>query len=136
MNNATFAGRIGRNAEVRNTNDKTVANFSVAVDEYAGQGEKKTLWIDCALWGDRATKLSLYLTKGTPVAVSGRVGVRTYDSNGETRAALTLRVSDVTLLGSKSDEGHSVGTTTDSRPARQKPVEKPPEDDFEDAIPF
>jgi single-strand DNA-binding protein len=134
MNNATFAGRIGRNAEVKNVSDKTVANFSLAVDEYAGQGEKKTLWIDCALWGDRATKLSLYLTKGTPVAVSGRVGVRTYDSNGETRAALTLRVSEVTLLGSKNDVG--TDSPPASKPARQKPVEIPPEDDFDDAIPF
>lgn len=133
MNNATFAGRVGRNAEVRHTgNDRTVANFSLAVDEYAGQGEKKTLWVDCALWGDRATKLSIYLTKGTPVAVSGRVGIRTYESNGETRAALTLAVSDVTLLGSKSDDRQEPA----AKPAARKQSEKPPEDDFNDDIPF
>lgn len=134
MNNATFAGRVGRNAEVRHTgNDKTVANFSLAVDEYAGQGEKKTLWVDCALWGDRATKLSIYLTKGTPVAVSGRVGIRTYESNGETRAALTLAVSDVTLLGSKSDDRQEASA---AKSAARKQAEKPPQDDFEDDIPF
>ena len=107
MNNCTFAGRLGRDAETRHTSGgNSVTSFALAVDEYAGKGERRTLWIDCAMWGERGDKLAGYLTKGTAVAVSGQAGIRTYESNGETRASLTLRVQDVTLLGNKQD-GHS-----------------------------
>lgn len=121
MNNATFAGRLGRDAETRHTQGgNAVTNFSLAVDEYAGQGERRTLWIDCSMWGERGEKLAEYLAKGTPVAVSGQVGVRTYESQGETRAVVTLNVREVTLLGSRQDGG---GEHTESRPARQAPAQ-------------
>ncbi len=141
MNNATFAGRIGRDAEVRHTNDKAVANFSLAVDEYAGKGERKALWIDCSMWGERAEKLAQYLTKGASVAVSGRVGMRTYESNGETRATLTLRVAEVTLLGGKDKDNGQVGSATPPQRQQAKPTSasstrgEPPAD-FDDDIPF
>jgi len=104
MNNAVFAGRLGRDAETRHTQGGNAATgFSLAVDEYAGQGERRTLWIDCTMWGERGEKLAEFLVKGTPVAVSGQVGVRTYESHGETRATITLNVREVTLLGSRQD---------------------------------
>ena len=104
MNNATFAGRLGRDAEIRHTQSgQSVTSFALAVDEYAGKGEKKTLWVDCSWWGERGEKLAQYLTKGSPLTVSGQVGVREY--NG--KAYLTLRVWDVTLMGKGHSDGHS-----------------------------
>lgn len=142
MNNATFAGRLGRDAETRQAGGKPVTNFSLAVDEYAGQGEKRTLWIDCAMWGERGEKLAQYLAKGANITVAGQVGVRTYDSHGETRAVLTLNVREVTLQGGKQD-GDQRPAATASRPAQQeRPAQAakpatPPADDFgDDEIPF
>lgn len=104
MNNATFAGRLGKDAALRVTQSgDPVAAFPLAVDEYAGPGESKTLWIDCSLWGKRAEALAQHLTKGASITVSGKIGLRTYESNGETRAAMTLRVNDLTLQGGKKD---------------------------------
>ncbi|HEY1035574.1 MAG TPA: single-stranded DNA-binding protein [Pseudoxanthomonas sp.] len=117
MNNAVFAGRLGRDAETRNTQGgNQVTNFSLAVDEYAGGGERRTLWVDCNWWGERGAKVAEYLAKGTPVAVSGQAGIRTYESNGETRAVLTLNVRDVTLLGSRQDGEH--GGQRQARPSQ------------------
>jgi single-stranded DNA-binding protein len=76
--------------------------------------------------------------------VSGQAGVRTYESQGETRAVLTLNVREVTLLGSKQDGGERPAATA-SRPAQQqqRPAQQaakpaaPPADDFgDDEIPF
>lgn len=121
MNNATFAGRIGRDAETRHTQGgNSVTGWSLAVDEYAGQGERRTLWIDCSMWGERGEKLAEYLTKGKPVAVVGQIGVRTYESNGETRAAITLNVRDVTLLGGNQD-----GEGRDRQAPQQQRREQP-----------
>lgn len=151
MNNATFAGRLGRDAELRHTTGgHQVANFSLAVDERGPGGDKLTLWVDCSLWGDRAEKLVDYLKKAKQVAVSGRIGVRTYEAQGETRAVLTLRVSELTLLGGgEREEGgeRPARTSQPARPAagqsapRAQPAARPapaaPAADFaDDDIPF
>lgn len=152
MNNCNFAGRIGRDAETRQTQGgNSVTGWSLAVDEYAGPGERRTLWIDCSMWGERGDKLAEYLTKGKPVAVVGQVGVRTYESNGETRAVITLNVRDVTLLGGSQDgEGgerrqsqprreapaQSSAPRREAPPARQAPAQSAADDFADDSIPF
>ncbi len=100
MNCASFAGRIGRDALLRTTpSGAQVVGWSLAVDERKGT-EKTTLWIDCSFWGERATKVMQYLTVGTVVAVHGQVGLRAYaGKDGAAKAALTLRVENLTLLG-------------------------------------
>ena len=48
-----LTGRLGKDAEVRQTQNSTVAGFSVAVD--VGYGDRKqTFWFDCSIWGKRA----------------------------------------------------------------------------------
>lgn len=99
MNSATFAGRLGQDGVLRTTpKGDQVVGFSLAVDERKGQ-EKTTLWVECSLWGKRAEALAQYLSKGTVVAVSGQVGLRTYEGRNGHQAQLTLRVSELTLLG-------------------------------------
>ncbi len=127
MNNSTFAGRLGKDAEVRRTQDgKTVTSFSLAVDEYRG-GEKSTLWVDVSMWGDRFEKLAQYLRKGSSVTVSGRAGVREY--NG--KAYLTLSGFDVTLQGGKP-EGERRDVQDDYREKRPTGGGA----DLDDEIPF
>ena len=107
MKNINIAGTVGKNAEVRHTQDGTpVASFSVAVDDRQGR-EKSTMWFDVSLWGKRGEVLAQYLTKGTKVSVCGDLGTREY--NGKTY--LTVRANEVTLLGGKkrddSQQGYS-----------------------------
>lgn len=95
-------GRIGKDAELRQTKEKTaVSNFSLAVE--VGWGErKKTLWLDCALWGKQAESLTQYLLKGKMIAILGELDVRAWISqqDNEPRAAIQVNVSEVTLCGS------------------------------------
>lgn len=133
MNNATFAGRLGRDAEVRHTSSgQSVTGFAIAVDEYAGKGERRTLWVDCSMWGERGEKLAQYLTKGASVSVSGQVGINTFDGRNGPQSKLTLRVADVTLLGGKQDAPRS-----EPRPSGGTgPVEHAVDDFDTDEIPF
>lgn len=100
MNSFNGIGRIGRDAVTRHTaSGKAVTGWSLAVD--VGWGENKTtLWLDCALWGDRGEKIVGYLTKGAQIGVTGEIGTR--DHEGKTY--VTLNVGDVTLVG-KPKEG-------------------------------
>jgi single-strand DNA-binding protein len=99
MKSITIAGRTGKAAEMRRTQDGTpVMSFSVAVDN--GWGERKsTLWFDCSLFGTRGDALHKHLPKGTPVTVSGDFSTREHDG----KTYLQVRVNDVTLQGGKGE---------------------------------
>ena len=125
MNTGTFSGYLGRDAELRQAGGNDVLNFSVGVT--VGWGDKKkTLWVGCALWGERGQKLAQYLVKGTPVSVTGDVDIRMYDSQGEKKAELTLNVQRLTMMGGKG--GATGKSNVKAEPAAQ--------DEFSDEIPF
>lgn len=148
MNVWTIAGRLGRDAETRTTDGgQVVTNFSVAVDEYAGKGERRALWIDCTWWGERGAKVAEYLTKGKFVTITGQAGVRTFDGRNGVQAISTMRVNDVTLGAGGESDGQQRQAT--SRPAASAPAQgqraasapapqrqAPPPDSFDDDIPF
>ena len=102
MQTLFIAGTIGRDAELRQTQSgDSVAGFSVAIDNGKDKnGQKRdATWFDCSIWGNRATALSPYLTKGTRVAITGRPGARTHDG----KVYLQCSVDQLTLLGGGQD---------------------------------
>ena len=126
MNVCFFIGRVGRNAELRQTpSGAQVLNWSMAVD--SGYGDKKiTLWIDCALWGERGAKLAQYILKGHLLEAHGELGTREHEG----KTYLTLRVLDVTLI-------QPLEVAQNNRPAPQEaPPATPAAADMDDDIPF
>lgn len=102
-------GNLGRDATVNTVNGKNVINFTVAhTEKYKdaqGMQKERTTWVDCAYWTDR-TAVAPYLKKGTQVYAEGQPDVRTYTTqDGRNGASLTLRVSSIQLLGSRTSEG-------------------------------
>lgn len=134
MNNWTIAGNVGKDAVLRHIpQGDPVLNFSVGVTERKGQ-ENVTLWVDCSLWGKRAESLEQYIGKGQKVVVSGQAGVRVHDG----KAYMTLRVSDVTLQGSKHDgERRDTAQRNSQSQAPTQHTQGGAGSDFpEDSIPF
>lgn len=123
MNYGHFAGRLGRNADLRQTPDgKPVCNFVLAVD--TGYGDRnETLWIDCTLWGERGEKLAPYLEKGKAVTVSGDVGLRTFQKrDGSTGASLTCNVQRVTLQGGGNGGSQTQASSGDASQSAQSAI--------------
>lgn len=106
MKNITIAGRLGKDANLRDAGGTDVLGFSVAVDDGYGDN-KRTLWFDCSVWGKRAAALAPHLTKGSAVAVAGDLSTREHD--GKTH--LTVRVAELTMQG---------GGEKQEKPARQE----------------
>ena len=119
MLKSTCAGRLGRDAETRTTSSgTTVVSFAVAVDRRKGQ-EKTTTWVDCAMFGDRASKVAPYLTKGTVVAVSGDIELQEFTKrDGGHGAKLSIRVDDVSLLGGGNRDGQAAPQPTQAPAGR------------------
>lgn len=131
MKAITIAGRLTRDAVVRDAGSDRVASFSVAVDDRQGK-EKSTLFFDCSLWGKRADALAQYLTKGSSVTVSGDLGKREHEG----KTYLTVRVNDVTLQGGKSDGERSGDGLSYSQTGLSKPSGPRDSYDLNDDIPF
>lgn len=120
------AGHVGKAGELRTTQSGTkVLNFSVGTDVGFGQN-KKTVWLECAMFGDRAEKLTPYITRGLPVTVVGEGGFRQWESNGKSGANITCNVRELTMQGTKreGDTPQSGGGNWDQAP------------DMDDQIPF
>ncbi len=117
-------GNLGKDCVVNTVNGKNVINFSVAHTEKFKE-QDKTIWVECAYWTDR-TGIAPYLKKGTQVYVEGSPEVRNYETkDGKPGSSLSLRVSNVQLLGSKSGADgsgeNSGGGYQQSQPAYSKP---------------
>ncbi len=113
MKTITIAGRLGKDAEIKQTQGGTsVCRFSVATDQKRN-GEKVTTWFDVSIFGKRGDALCQYLRKGSSVVVVGDLDARTYqDKSGATKLALGVVCSEITLLGGgeKSPESRSGGS--------------------------
>jgi single-strand DNA-binding protein len=141
MNVLNAIGNINK-PEIRYLADQTpILQFSFALN--SGYGEKQiTTWLNCSLFGKRATKLSEMLSTGDRVGITGEIVNRKYqDKAGQDKYSLECRVSDITLLGqregglSREDKvKEQIDNLTDSQRALLK--EKIGFDDFEDDIPF
>ena len=102
-------GHLGKDALVNNVNGRNVINFTVAHTEKfkdaQGVQKERTIWVDCAYWTDR-TAIAPYLKKGTQVYVDGNPDVRVYtNQQGASSGIITLRVSNIQLLGTKTADG-------------------------------
>lgn len=138
MNTANFAGNVGQDPRMNTVNtangQKSVLNFSLAVQKRTKdqQGNYETLWVDCAIWGDRADKLSQYITKGTKLAVSGSVDVDSYEGNNGFVPKLTLMVNELTLQGGgQQGQSQEAQNTQGYAPQQNAPQQNHPQAQYQ-----
>ena len=105
MNKAIIIGRLTRDPEMRTTTSGiNSTSFTVAVSRnYTTQsGERETDFINCVAWRKQAENIAKYCTKGSQVAVEGRIQTRSYDAQDGTKRYVTEIIADnVTFLGSR-----------------------------------
>lgn len=107
MNKAILIGHLGAAPELRFTQGgQPVLSMRLATTEKwskDGERQERTDWHSVSLWGKRAEALEKYLTKGSRIAVEGRVQYRQHeDRDGNKRTATEIVASDIELLGGGS----------------------------------
>ena len=106
MNKVILIGRITKDIELRTVNtDKSVATYTLAIDR--GYGDKKeTDFINCVTWEKQAENIAKYCSKGSLIAIEGRMSNRSYDAKGGTKKYVTEVVtSNVQFLDTKKESG-------------------------------
>jgi single-strand DNA-binding protein len=80
VNKVLLTGRLTRDPEMRAlASGKHVTSFSVATNEYVGNGREKAEYHAVIAWERLADISAQYLGKGSMVAVEGRLQTRQWD---------------------------------------------------------
>lgn len=111
MNKVILIGRLARDPEMRTTpSGVATTSFTIAVQRnYANaQGDREADFISCVAWRKQAENIAKYCTKGSQVAVDGRIQTRNYDAQDGTKRYVTEVIADnVTFLGGRSTSSES-----------------------------
>lgn len=109
INSVIIGGNLTREPMVKEiAGGRKVASFTVASNRtFVANGEKKqeVSFIDVDIWGPAAESCAKYLTKGSPVVVTGRLKQDQWQSDtGEKRSKIKVLASDVQFLSGRSAE--------------------------------
>lgn len=98
MNKVILLGNLVKDLEVTVTkNDKLVGKTTLAVNEGYGDN-KKTTFVNLAIFGERCDKLQQYLLKGTGVLIDGKLDINNVqDKDGNWSTYVTIIVNDLQI---------------------------------------
>ncbi|MEM7182930.1 MAG: single-stranded DNA-binding protein [Spirochaetota bacterium] len=103
LNKVILIGRMTRDPEYKIINQTGVVNFSVANNRsYVSNNEKKeeAHFFDCEAWGKMADTLKQYASKGTKLAIEGRLKQSTWDTpDGKKASKIRIHVESFQFLG-------------------------------------
>lgn len=116
MNKVVLIGRLTRDPELRYTpgNGVAVTTVTLAVDRFnASTKQREADFISVVIWGKQAENTANYMSKGSQMAISGRIQTRSYDAKDGTKRYVTEVVAqEVSFLSKGSgrqDGGMSSG---------------------------
>lgn len=133
VNSVRLIGHLGEDPEVKHCDNGTaVVNLSFATNEQGKDknGQKITIteWHHIVFWDKYADIIGKFTTKGTELAIEGKLKTRSYERNEVKRYVTEVHVESFKFLSGPR------------KPADNSPVvppsfdEKPPE--FADDLPF
>ena len=123
----TFDGRLGRDAELNQTNTGVrYLRFSVANDSKK-QNSVVTEWYDVVVFDENiVSKMQQYLTKGSYVLITGEPTTSISVKDGQAYLNQRVRAFSVNFGGGKSNTNASGSTQVSSAPQYAPPVNAAP----------
>ena len=116
INKVMLSGNLTRDCELRAMpNGNAVGTFGLAVNERRknsqGEWEDYANFVDCQLFGRRAEAVAQYLTKGTKVAVEGRLHYSSWEdrNGGGRRSKLEVYVDELEFMSGRNSAQNGAG---------------------------
>lgn len=126
-------GRLTADPEIKTTNTgKSVTSFRIAVDRnYVKPGEeRKADFFNIVCWNSSAEFVCKYFSKGSLIALEGKLQSRTYQaSDGSNRYVVEIVADTVSFTGERRDTNQ---TTNYNQPASAVQSPMSAHDDFQD----
>ena len=118
INRVVISGNLTRDPEMRATASGTqVLSFGVAVNDrrrnpQSGEWEDYPNFVDCTMFGTRAAAVQRYLSKGSKVAIEGKLRYSSWERDGQRRSKLEVIVDEIEFL-SRGQQGGQGGYAPD-----------------------
>ena len=136
-----ITGHVTRDGELRYSQVGTpILTFGVAVNEsflnrQTNQWEEHPNFIDCVVFGEFATKVQPYVTKGVAVTIQGHIKWSQWERDGQKRSKIECIVDRlITHRGQGQTTAPQQQQPTYSAPPR--PQVPPPAEVYDEEIPF
>lgn len=109
-----------------------VLSFGVAVNDRAknpqtGEWEDRPNFIDCTMFGTRAEAVSRYISKGSKVAIEGKLRWSQWERDGQKRSKIEVIVDEIEFMSRREDAAQTHAP---------QPVPAPVHDVYDEDIPF
>ena len=145
INRVVISGNITRDPELRSTQGgMEILALGVAVNDrrknqQTGEWEDVPNWIDCVMFGNRAKSVSRFLSKGSKVAIEGKLRWSQWERDGQKRSKIEVIVDEIELMASRGDgQQASAPQAAPASHPYQPPIAAPVVDAsvYDDDIPF
>jgi single-strand DNA-binding protein len=144
INRVNITGNLTRDPELRSTGSgMSVLQMGVAVNDrrknaQTGEWEDSPNFIDVVMFGTRAESVSRFLSKGSKVAIEGKLRWSSWEdkTTGAKRSKVEVVADDIEFMSTRGDGGGGSGgggAREYSAPAASAPSASPV---IEDDIPF
>lgn len=147
VNKVILVGNVGKDPEIRNVTNGSVANLSIATseswrDKNTGERREKTEWHRLVVWGPLVNVIEQYVRKGSKLYVEGALQTRKWTDQSGTEKYSTEVVlqgfnAKLVMLDSRNggrgdddDRADFGGDSERSSRGRGR------NDDLDDSIPF
>ena len=111
LNKVVLIGRLTKDPDLRFTpgSGAAVTTLTLAIDKYNTKtGQREADFVPVVIWGKQADSTANYMSKGSQVAISGRIQTRSYEAKDGTKRYVTEVVADqfggVEFIGSKGQD--------------------------------
>lgn len=135
INRVNISGNLTRDPELRQTSGgSAILNLGVAVNDrrknqQTGEWEDVPNFVDCVMFGTRAEAVARYLSKGTKVAIEGKLRYSTWQAqDGSKRSKLEVIVDEIEFMSRANGQQQA-------KPKSAAPAQ-PAVDVYDEDIPF
>jgi len=107
INRVIISGNLTRDPELRSTaSGLPVLGFGVAVNDrrknqQTGEWEDYPNFVDCTMFGTRAEAVSRFLSKGSKVAIEGKLRWSQWERDGQKRSKIEVIVDELEFMSSR-----------------------------------
>ena len=148
INRVNISGNLTRDPELRATGSgMQILRFGVAVNDRArnqqtGEWEDRPNFVDCVVFGNRADALSRLLSKGSKVAIEGKLRYSSWETqDGQRRSKLEVVVDEIDLMSARATAQQPASqayaaSAPQGGPQPARAAQTPLADVYDEDIPF
>ena len=136
INRVAISGNLTRDPELRQTDGgMAILGFGVAVNDrhknqQTGEWEDYPNFIDCTMFGARAQSVSRFLSKGSKVAIEGKLRWSQWERDGQKRSKVEVIVDEIEFMSRQQGQLGSEPVYAAAAPAQPMQPVQPMQQQF------